>query len=362
MHPFAERLLLWAESLVRPMPWRGERDPYRVWLSEVILQQTRVAQGAAYYHRFLEAFPTVSDLAKASEDEVLALWQGLGYYSRARNLHKAAKQVADLGRFPDTYKDLLKLPGVGPYTAAAVGSLAFGLPVAVVDGNVYRVLSRQFGVHEPIDRPAGQRTFATLAQELLPPSKAAAYNQAIMDFGATVCMPKAPQCRTCPVNTSCEALAAGQVQQLPRKVGKVKRRTRYFDYLHIADSVGRILTYRRPAGDIWQGLYDLPLVESETSFAERPAIEVALAALGLVGDVESVSQPRKHVLSHQDLLARYWRVEVTSGHLQHSREDNLGQLPTQYEWTSREELLQRGIPKLLQRYLTETAPTLQFDA
>ena len=341
------------------MPWRGERDPYRIWLSEVILQQTRVAQGAAYYERFTQAFPTVHDLAAAHEDQVLALWQGLGYYSRARNLHKAAKLVAERGAFPDDYAGLLALPGVGPYTAAAIASFAYGEPVAVVDGNVYRVLSRYFGVDEPIDKPAGQRAFKSLAQELLPASQPAAYNQAIMDFGATVCTPKRPRCPSCPLRDSCSALSQNRVDVLPRKAGTVKRRTRYFDYLRIADARGRLWVRRRGGGDIWQGLYDLPLVEGATGFAERPQLEERLRQAG-IADVELLgrSQPRKHVLSHQELRARFWSFALRQ---------NRGDAPDLSaladgagKWVQADELLGMGIPQLLHRYLTEPNGTFDF--
>ena len=347
---FALTLLAWAETLDRPMPWRGERDPYRVWLSEVILQQTRVATGADYYRRFLEAFPTVADLAAAPEREVLALWQGLGYYRRARNLHRAAREVVDErgGAFPTTYDDILALPGIGPYTAAAVASFAFGEPVAVVDGNVYRVLARLFGLDDPIDRPAGQRRFRALADELLPPAAPAAYNQAIMDFGATVCTPKSPSCASCPFRERCVALASGRVGELPAKTGATRRRARYLDYVHLVDARRRMLLRERGAGDIWEGLYDLPAVESAADFASRRVVEAGLPLLALAdARAGGVSPPVKHVLSHQNLYARFWRYEL----------EGVGEVPRAgvggeaWAWVRPEDLVGYGLPRLLTRYL-----------
>lgn len=328
------------------MPWRGERDPYRVWLSEVILQQTRVAQGTAYYERFLEAFPTVLELAAATEQEVLALWQGLGYYSRARNLHAAARQVVDKygGRFPTDSMGLLKLPGVGPYTAAAVASFAYDEPVAVIDGNVYRVLARVFGESAAIDTPAGRRSFAALADALLERERPAAYNQAIMDFGATVCTPRAPHCSRCPYRGCCTANEEDRVGELPVKSSRTARRVRHFDYVHLIDSRGRMLLRERGAGDIWQGLFDLPTLESSGAFAERDDLEDTYAWLRdatLIG----VSQSHRHVLTHQELRARFWRYRLPNGQL--LPEDLLPKVV----WVAPSDLLDFGIPRLLDRYL-----------
>ena len=328
------------------MPWRGERDPYRIWLSEVILQQTRVEQGRAYYQRFLRAFPRVVDLARASEREVLTLWQGLGYYSRARNLHRAARVVAEElgGEFPRDYAGLLALPGVGPYTAAAIASFAYGLPTAVVDGNVYRVLARQFAIDEPIDKPAGRRRFAELANRLLDEANPGAYNQALMDFGATVCTPRRPTCAACPFADACAARAAGRVAELPRKAGKAARRTRYLDYVHVRDSAGRLLLRERGGGDIWQGLFDFPGVETPDGFAERERVAAELSGLGLkaVG-LGAPSPPVKHVLSHQELRARFWRVELA--------EEKPGLATTGLVWVAPRALANYAVPRLIDRYL-----------
>ena len=375
------------------MPWREERDAYRIWLSEVILQQTQVVQGERYYLRFLEAFPTVTDLAAAAEDEVLALWQGLGYYTRARNLHAAAKRVvAEGGQFPTRYDALLRLPGVGPYSAAAIASFSSGEAVAVLDGNVYRVLARVFAIDAPIDKPASQKRFREMATSLLPPNRAAAYNQAIMDFGATVCKPKAPLCPTCPLRDRCLAYAQGRVLELPVKAGKLRRRRRYFDYLHLVRLDGSILLRRRGAGDIWQGLYDMPAVETAAGFAEAETTPyltnhgtrlqrtraVAQAAapqsqspdllsalypdLAAQARLVSVTAPLKQQLSHQELVIRYWRYELQADVDIHAPDkralqmlQDIGAVICEEEprWVAPAHLADVGMPQGLLRYLHE---------
>lgn len=312
----APRLIEWYRLNGRTLPWRETRDPYRIWLSEVILQQTRVRQGLAYYERFTERFPTVTALAAASEDEVLKLWQGLGYYSRARNLHAAARQVAGDygGTFPACYEKVRALKGVGDYTAAAICSMAFDLPYAVVDGNVYRVLARLFDLDVAIDTTVGRRTFAELAQTLLDKRRAALYNQAIMDFGATCCTPQQPRCTACPFADCCLALAAGRVAERPVKAGRVHTRDRHFNYLHLTDG-RRTLLHRRGEGDIWQGLYEFPLIETDEAvdFAALCATEAFCALLGdrSVRPTSTVRMPR-HQLSHQTLHAVFHRIELAA--------------------------------------------------
>ena len=346
---FGESLLAWARTLHRPMPWRDERDAYKIWLSEVILQQTRVAQGEGYYRRFVEAFPTVRDLADAPADQVMALWQGLGYYSRARNLHKAAKQVVDGGgTFPIAYADLLQLPGVGPYSAAAIASFAANEDVAVVDGNVYRVLARVFGIDTPIDTTVGQAQFRELADRLLVPGRAGAYNQAIMDFGATVCTPRRPDCPACPMRESCSAYAHGRVAELPVKSKRIQRRTRQLEYLHLVGPRGEILLRQRGAGDIWQGLYDLPVVEVDADTGGLSAEDnVENTARRLLDAVPAVAEsatfrgvlpPIRHQLTHQELVIRFWRFGVSR-----TTEDELWVLPN--------ELHAYGLPQPLVNYL-----------
>ncbi len=302
---FSLRLLQWYERNGRELPWRGTQDAYRVWVSEVILQQTRVAQGYDYFLRFVERFPTVEALAAASEDEVLRLWQGLGYYTRARNLRQAARQIVEMGGFPTDYATIRRLKGVGDYTAAAIASLAFGLPHAVVDGNVYRVLSRHFGIDTPIDTTGGRKLFAAMAQEMLVVGRPADYNQAIMDFGALVCTPKSPQCEACPLMETCQARTDGRVEQLPQKAHVTRVRDRFFTYVYIRFAHETILQ-QRPAGDIWQGLYQMPMRESE-----RPMTLAEVEKwLGEYGRLKKLCTDHRHQLSHQRLHADLYLLKA----------------------------------------------------
>lgn len=297
-------MLLWYERHHRDLPWRRTADPYRIWVSEIILQQTRVVQGLDYYRRFLEAFPTVYRLAEASEDEVLKVWQGLGYYSRARNMQAAAKQIVAAGRFPDTYDGVRALKGVGDYTAAAICSFAYGLPHAVVDGNVYRVLSRYYGDSTPIDSAQGKNSFAALAQMLLPQTHAAMYNQALMDFGAMQCVPKSPDCDVCPLVESCVAHAEGAVEDYPVKTHRTKVTERFFVCLFIETPQG-IWLHRREPGDIWQGLYEFPLLEFDSKPTLRGIMKHTWVKTHFPHGVhlEPLLLHVKHVLTHRRIWA-----------------------------------------------------------
>lgn len=337
---FSALLRAWYEENKRDLRWRQTRDPYLIWLSETILQQTRVQQGAAYYDRFVEAFPTVGDLASASEDRVLKLWQGLGYYSRARNLHKAARQVVEehQGLFPQEYQAVRRLPGVGPYTAAAILSIAFDLPYAVVDGNVYRLYARLFDLEAPIDTGAGQRAFAALAEEMLDRERPGLFNQALMEFGALHCTPRNPRCEACPFEGQCLARAAGRVAERPFKQGRQRQRDRYLNYLHLRAG-DQHLIHRREGRDIWQGLYEFPLVESDrpTPFEELPLPSWLKGASFLLKGQEDLPL---HQLSHQRLHARIHRLEVEH--------------PMAVEgafWVEESELGEYAWPRLLDRYL-----------
>ncbi|MBO5740826.1 MAG: A/G-specific adenine glycosylase [Bacteroidaceae bacterium] len=306
MNPvFSNSIEEWYRLNGRDLPWRHTQDPYAVWVSEIILQQTRVAQGMDYFNRFLSRFPTVEELAAANEEEVLLMWQGLGYYSRARNLHKAARQIVAMGGFPKTFEEVMKLSGVGEYTAAAICSICFGLPCAVLDGNVFRVLSRYFGIDAPIDTPHGKRTFRSMADEMLDTLQPALYNQAIMDFGAMVCTPKSPQCADCPLVETCVAFACGNVTLLPVKARKTKVRNRYLTYLLLTDEKDRIYLQRRGEGDIWQGLYepfchesDAPLTAAEATTL-MPELQPMKSVCGLT-----------HQLTHQLLHADAYLMRV----------------------------------------------------
>lgn len=306
MTDFASRLEAWYAEHGRQLPWRMTKDPYRIWISEIILQQTRVAQGYDYYKRFIERFPTVEALAFAAQDDVMQQWEGLGYYSRARNLHAAAKQIVEQGAFPGDYAGVRALKGVGDYTAAAICSFAYELPHAVVDGNVYRVLSRYFGIATPIDTTAGKHEFAALAHELLDTRHPALYNQAIMDFGALQCVPRSPQCDSCPLADACVARAEGRAEEWPVKSKRTAVKERFLAYIIILDesaSEGRaVYIHRRPEGDIWTGLYEPLLVETPRR-AEMS--EVVPEGFCVIGAVEGL----KHQLTHRTLLADAYLIK-----------------------------------------------------
>ena len=313
MEKFSEVLEDWYRVNGRDLPWRETTNPYKIWISEIILQQTRVAQGYDYYCRFINRFPDVFTLAEAEEDEVMNYWQGLGYYSRARNLHAAAKSIALQGAFPDTYEGIRALKGVGNYTAAAIASFAYGLPCAVVDGNVYRVLSRWMGIDTPIDSSAGKKLFASLAAEYLDKERPAVYNQAIMDFGALQCTPASPDCAVCPLESSCLARARNLVDSLPVKQHKTKTRNRYFIYFYVRAGVCTYIR-KRTADDIWCNLYELPLIETDSALSEEelfhsPQFLTLFEGLS-VSSVRLVSKKTKHILSHQVIWTDFYEVNL----------------------------------------------------
>ena len=311
----SNQLIYWYLQNKRDLPWRKTKDPYKVWLSEIMLQQTRVAQGLPYFLKFVEAFPTVFDLAESKESTVLKLWQGLGYYSRARNLHFTSKYISDElnGVFPKSYKELLKLKGVGDYTASAIASICYDEPVAVVDGNVYRVLSRFFGINTPINSTKGIKEFKTLAETLIDASQPGTYNQAIMDFGALDCKPQNPLCDTCPLSESCVALEKNLVKELPVKEKKLKVKKRYFNYLVIVTEDQETLFNERIGKGIWQGLYEFPLIETKEPVSEKELVEdkqfLTLfpnkTIMSLFNNEDIV-----HKLSHQHLFTKFWVVKT----------------------------------------------------
>ena len=322
---FTTTILQWFQANGRTLPWRETRDPYAIWLSEIILQQTRIEQGRPYWQRFMQRWPTVEALANATEDEVLREWQGLGYYSRARNLHTAAQQVVAMGGFPTTLEGIKALKGVGDYTAAAIGSIAFDLPAAVVDGNVYRVLSRYFGIDTPINTTVGKKEFTELAQDLLLPALnregkgAGLFNQAMMDFGATQCTPSSPNCPSCPLADSCVALREGRISELPVKQNTLKIKERHLTYVYIRCK-GQTALHRRPAGDIWQGLYEPWLAE------EVPCGAVLLR------------QRVKHVLTHRILYANFYLWNPAER----------PSLPEDYFWIPEADIDNYGVPRLIE--------------
>ena len=327
---FSLILMSWFRENGRELPWRETNDPYAIWLSEIILQQTQVKQGWAYWERFMQRWPKVEDLANATEDEVLREWQGLGYYSRARNLHFAARQIVKMGGFPQTTDGIKALKGVGDYTAAAIGSFAFGLPAAVVDGNVYRVLARYYGIETPINTTEGKKDFAALAQSLLPSSDYGTYNQAIMDFGAIQCTPQSPKCIVCPLQESCIALRSGRVDALPVKQKTLKIKNRHLIYIYIRCK-GMTAIHRRGEGDIWQGLYEPLLMEEERWKKEE----------GLT--LRCVAKDVKHVLTHQVITADFYLWET----------DERPTLPDDYIWIKEEDIDNYGIPRLVDKLISK---------
>ena len=328
---FTTTLLNWFALHKRDLPWRHTKDPYAIWLSEVILQQTRIQQGMDYWWRFMKRWPKVENLANATEDEVLKEWQGLGYYSRARNLHTAAQQVVKRGKFPDTLEDIKQLKGVGDYTAAAIGSIAFGLPAAVVDGNVYRVLARHYGIDTPINTTMGKHLFTELAQSLLPVDQPAELNQAMMDFGAIQCTPTSPKCLECPLQETCEALHMGRIDDLPVKEKKLTIQTRLLTYIYIRCK-GKTAIRRRPAGDIWQGLWEPYLEEAR---GKEPETRGMLERATIIG------KNVKHVLTHRVLMADFYLLET----------DTPPVLPDEYIWVEESELGNYAVPRLIEKLL-----------
>lgn len=320
MKHFSNDIIAWYHENHRSLPWRDTRDPYRIWLSEVILQQTRVNQGLPYYLKFIEAFPTVKDLAAAPENSVLRLWQGLGYYSRARNLHRCAKVVAEKydGRFPATFEELVHLPGIGTYTAAAIASFAFNRKVAVVDGNVYRVLARIFGITNDIMSTEGKKIFAELANELISDKNPGDHNQAVMEFGAMHCTPVNPGCDTCPFAKNCIAYNRDMIAQLPVKERRINKKTRYFSYFILRNG-NKVAMKKRTGRDIWNGLYEFHLVESAAE-EKLTALVKKDRLLALLSDKVKEVGSVKHVLTHQVLQIRFFEAIVDQENLTKNKE------------------------------------------
>lgn len=342
MHPISDKLIFWYKKNKRDLPWRNINDPYKIWLSEIILQQTQVIQGLNYYIKFIETFPTVIDLANASEDKVMRLWQGLGYYSRARNLHAAAKVIKTThkGKFPTTYETIKELKGVGDYTAAAISSFAFGLPRAVVDGNVYRVLSRLFNINTPINSTKGKKDFQFLADELLNKKQPGLHNSAIMEFGALWCKPQNPNCEDCPLQEHCLAFQNNTISLLPVKDKKIKIKNRYLHYF-IFNYKNNVYIQKRTEKDIWQNLYEFYLIET----LEETATEILLKSKTLKTlvpkfDVISFTAAKKHILSHQHLYAVFYELKIA-----------LPLISNSFIKVKRDELKHYALPQLIIKYL-----------
>lgn len=330
---FTQTLTDWYSINKREMPWRMTKDPYRIWLSEVILQQTQIKQGLPYFIAFLDSFPTVFDLAQAKESEVLKQWQGLGYYSRARNLHKTARYIAeDLnGKFPDNYKDLLHLKGVGDYTASAIASICFNEATAVVDGNVYRVIARYFGVPTPINSTKGIKEFKAIAQEFIDKNNPGDYNQAIMEFGAIQCKPKSPDCEICPLQSSCVAFNEHTIDLLPVKLNRLKVKKKYFNYIVCLSEDRKTILQQRKGKGIWQNLFQFPLIESSKSLSYKELINNKEFST-ILNDEQQETQLYNqndivHKLSHQHLYTKFWIVNVKKIHGEAIQTKNLKTYP-----------------------------------
>jgi A/G-specific adenine glycosylase len=351
---FTEILLKWHETKnSRKMPWKGEKDPYRVWLSEIILQQTRVQQGWTYYEKFIAAFPTIHHLAVAPEQKVFKLWEGLGYYSRCRNLIATAKKIdAEYnGQFPSTYEEILTLKGIGPYTAAAIASFAFGLPHAVVDGNVTRVLSRFFAITTPIDTAAGKKLYTELADSLLDKEQADIYNQAIMDLGATVCLPRNPACTECLLQPGCKAIKKGLTTQLPVKEKSIKKKQRWFYYFIVETAGNEVYIRQRKTKDIWEGLYEFVLWETEEpAFFDNNHLPESDFLWQLFGrqslTVRYISKVYRQELSHQTIQGQFLTVRLKAPLA----------APGEYVRVSRSRIPEFPFPKFINAWLLDPTP------
>ena len=345
---FCTPIHTWYSLNKRDLPWRTTRDPYLIWLSEIILQQTRIDQGLDYYNRFALEFPTVSDLASASEDQVLKLWQGLGYYSRARNLHFTAKYIQQQfhGIFPNDYKSILSLKGIGEYTAAAIASISFNLEYPAVDGNVYRVLSRYFGISTPIDSGAGKKNFYELAKELIKGNDPGMHNQALMEFGALQCTPKNPDCNSCPLNMQCYAFLNQKINELPAKQNKTKQRDRYFNYIVLLKE-NQTWLQKRTANDIWKNLYEFPVVETSEkteieNLVREPLFSEITDAAGNL-QIENISDWKIHILSHQRIHYRFIQIRLTA--------ENVG--TANLVRVNKEDIFNFAVPRLLESYMSQ---------
>lgn len=343
---FASILLEWnKEQNNRQMPWKGEKDPYKIWLSEIILQQTRVEQGLSYYQNFIKTFPDINKLAKAPDEKIFKLWEGLGYYSRCRNLIATARYISKerKAKFPDTYEEIVSLKGIGPYTAAAISSFAFNLPYAVVDGNVFRVLARVFGIDKPIDSTEGKKYFSAQAEELLDKKQPGLYNQAIMDFGAIVCKPANPLCTTCVFKKNCSAFINKKINELPVKEKKISIRKRWFYYL-VMEYKNEVLIQQRTGKDIWQQLYEFPLIESTKEMDKKNILTLAEKNRLLIKgsyDVISISPLLKQQLSHQLIAGQFIRVRLKK----RPSKKNQGY------WIAKNKLDQYAFPGFINQYL-----------
>ena len=345
MGPFFNKIHAWYYNNKRDLPWRLTKDPYKIWVSEIILQQTKIEQGINYYLRFIEKFPSVTELAKAKEEDVLKIWQGLGYYSRARNMYYAAQEVCRKynSEFPGNYNELMQLKGIGPYTAAAIASISFNLPHATVDGNVYRFFSRFFGIYDPINTSKGVKKFQQLANEVLFTNNPGMHNQAMMEFGATICKAPNPLCQQCPVADQCFAYSKNEIKNLPVKLKKAKQQKRYFFYLFFQEGDTLFLN-KRTANDIWQNLYEFPLIEMHQNLNAKEFLQSEEFSRMMKGSnftVQEITQPIKHILSHQVIFATFIQIVL------HKK----NQAQKSFIQTNKKDIYKFAVPRLIENYL-----------
>lgn len=342
---FTTQLLNWHRNdNDRSLPWKNEQDPYKIWLSEIILQQTRALQGMPYYQRFTETYPTIADMAAAKDEDVFRIWQGLGYYNRCKNMLGTARYIANElgGKFPDKYEDIIALKGIGPYTAAAIASFAYGLPHAVVDGNVYRVLSRYFGIETPFDTTEGKKQFSTLAQQLIDPAHSQSYNQAIMDLGATVCTPRNPLCHQCPLQKNCVAFHQNLTTLLPVRSKKVKVATRHFNYVVIKWD-DKIWLHKRTGKDIWENLHEPLMIETDEPIDKSGLLQhKTFRELQLKYNMVEYAGKGTQRLTHRIIESRFFTIEVS---------ENPSFMPEDGFWASAEELATLAFPKTVLSFL-----------
>ncbi len=346
---FLDALSSWYDQNKRDLPWIGEKDPYKVWVSEILLQQTTVRQGLKYYSNFIAAFPTVRALAQAREEKVMKVWQGLGYYSRARHMHQAARQILENhhGKIPPVYGELINLKGIGPYTAGAIMCFAFNTPCAAIDGNVIRVITRYYGIHDPVDTQAVFNKIRSIAQELVENAPPALFTQAIMDFGSLQCTPRSPLCHTCPLNKECLSYNQGTTHLIPVKSKKINKRKRYFHYLHIVNN-DRFVLRKRVEKDIWKDLYDLPLVETPSSHELTP--DQILNPFDFLPKSIRIGRihAAKQTLTHQVIAAKFYHIELSDA----------PELPEGFSWHKRAGTLEKAVPKIIDLYLSDKSITL----
>ncbi len=348
---FSSKIIDWYQANKRNLPWRSASNPYKIWLSEIIMQQTRIDQGTSYYLRFVKRFPDIFELAKAKEEDVLKLWQGLGYYSRARNLYATAIEIANNhnGKFPENYSELLKLKGIGEYTAAAIASFAFNLPYAVTDGNVARLMARYCAIRTPVNTSKGKKIIQEKATKYMDRAQPALYNQAIMEFGALICKPVSPLCSSCIFNTKCQALKKHLVNDIPSKLGKIKTTDRFFNYLFVKNKNDNIFIKKRTENDIWKGLYDFPMIETKEKISKKK-LEDILRSEKYFGNkgirIQSTSTEYIHILSHQKLHAVFYSFTF-------SEKFHIDGFNKKYKKVDHDQLKKYPIPRLVEKFLQD---------